>query len=220
MAASALARAGEKKSNARRKELAVVKRLRVIPHGVDLAFRPLPSGEKGETRMQLFRGKVRDDDFLMVNVNTNQRRKGVPQSLQILAELKNLREEGDPEFRLYLHMPRENRDQGICLGLVARQLGLIEGEDVFFGDPQPRVVSRHNVGLQERQFQSPVLDQFREARVRRAATGVPAAIASVTPNPHPSPRLVVRWSRVNASKSAELILEAVRAGYVRQCTEA
>ena len=85
--------------------------------------------------MQLFCGKVRDDDFLMVNVNTNQRRKGVPQSLQIVAELKELREEGDPEFRLYLHMTRENRDEGTCLGLVARQLGLIEGEDVFFGDP-------------------------------------------------------------------------------------
>ena len=99
MAASALARAGEKKSNVRRKELAAVaKRLRVIPHGVDPAFRPLALSEKQEARQQLFRGKVRDDDFLMVNVNTDQRRKGVPQSLQILAELKELREESDPEF--------------------------------------------------------------------------------------------------------------------------
>jgi glycosyltransferase involved in cell wall biosynthesis len=245
MAASALERAGEKKSNARRKELATaVKRLRVIPHGVDPAFRPLPTGEKGEARMQLFRGKVRDHDFLMVNVNTNQRRKGVPQSLQILAELKELREEGDPEFRLYLHMPRENRDEGICLGLVARQLGLIEGEDVFFGDPN-FVNGR------------PILSDEGLNRIYNAADlylttslgegwglGVTEAMAAGTPVAGPAHTSLAELienrglelpllqpdvvpgdnsrlrSRVNASKSAELILEAVRAGYVRQCTEA
>jgi len=197
-----------------------------------------------QARHQLFRGKVRDDDFLMVNVNSNQRRKGVPQSLQILAELKNLREESDPEFRLYLHMPRENRDEGICLGLVARQLGLIEGEDVFFGDPN-FVNGR------------PILSDEGLNRIYNAADlyvttslgegwglGVTEAMAAGTPVAGPAHTSLAELienrglelpllqadvvpgdnsrlrSRVNASKSAGLILEAVRAGYVRQCTEA
>jgi len=235
------------KSNKARKELEefIKERLTVIPHGVDPAFSPLDAEAKAEARKQLFsKGAVIDEDFLMVNVNANQRRKGLPQSLQILAELKAIRQESDPQFKLYMHMQRANRREGIDLGLVCRQLGLKEGVDVFFGDPN-FVNGR------------PMLNDEGLNRIYNAADlylttslgegwglGLTEAMAAGTPvagpghtslaelignrglelpllqadvNPLDNSRL---RSRVNAAASAELILDAVRAGEVTACREA
>jgi glycosyltransferase involved in cell wall biosynthesis len=245
MAQGALEAAGERKSNARRKELkAIMDRIRVIPHGVEPVFRPLSVEEKRDARHQLFRGNVRDDDFLLVNVNANQRRKGLTQSLQILSDLKELRQEGDPEFRLYMHMQRANKQEGIDLGLVCRQLGLVEGEDIFFGDPN-FVHGR------------PMLNDEGLNRIYNAADlylttslgegwglGVTEAMAAGTPVAGPGHTSVgnlienrglelpvlqpdvlpgdnsrLRY-RVDARESAQLILDAARAGYIDRCREA
>ncbi len=101
-----------------------------IPHGADSHWIPTPPDESGKTRRTMFGGAVKPDDFLMVNVAMNQRRKGLTQSLQTLAELRKLR----PEAKLYLHMASENKGEGINLVEIARQLGLEPDRDVFFGD--------------------------------------------------------------------------------------
>jgi len=120
-------------AGARKRASQLAEAIEVIPHGVEKVFRPAPE-TKAAIRAALFNGKVKEKDFLLVNVNTNQRRKGIAQSLQVLAALKRLRNPTDPEFRMYLHMPRENKEEGICYGLVARQLGLEEGRELFYGD--------------------------------------------------------------------------------------
>ena len=120
---------------------AVIERMRVIPHGVEAVFRPLTIKEKESVRKEAFRDRVKPNDFLIVNVNTNQRRKGVAQSLQVLRHLVDiraaeLRDKGEthlPQFRMYLHMPAENTEEQISMPLVARQLGLKEGTDIFYG---------------------------------------------------------------------------------------
>jgi glycosyltransferase involved in cell wall biosynthesis len=246
MAQGALEAAGERKSNARRKELkAIMDRIRVIPHGVEPAFRPLSVDEKREAREQLFRGKVRDDDFLLVNVNANQRRKGLTQSLQILSHLKEeLRQESDPEFRLYMHMPRENRTERIDLGIVARQLKLVEGEDVFFGDPNfvhgRAMLSDEGLNriynAADLYLTTSLGEGWGLGVTEAMAAGTPVAgpghtslgnlienrgleLPVLQPDVLPGDNSRLRY-RVDARESAQLILDAARAGYIDRCREA
>lgn len=109
-------------------------RIRVLPHGVDTSIYkpPVSLEESNKNRKTLFRGVVSPNDFVMVNVNQNQKRKGLTQSLQILKALKALHPELSP--RLYMHMHSLNENDQFDLRAVARQLGLKAGEDLFFGD--------------------------------------------------------------------------------------
>ncbi len=106
----------------------------VIPHGVDACFRPITPAEKAKARKELFGKAVGPDDFLMVNVSVNQRRKGLVQSLQVLQHLKPLAAASGRPAKLYCHCFTENTREGVHLGVIARQLGLAPGADVFFGD--------------------------------------------------------------------------------------
>lgn len=99
----------------------------VLPHGVDTKiYHPLAI-DRDELRqgLWLFDGKpwVQPGDFLLLNVNTNQRRKDVTRSMEILAELV---ERGVPA-KLVMHMAEQD-DQGVSLEKIGEQLGLEYGK--------------------------------------------------------------------------------------------
>lgn len=95
-----------------------------IPHGVDTSvYRPLEN--QAGLRSKIFADGWAKDDWLIVNVASNQRRKGL---LQMFETVRWLKADGVPA-KLYLHMAPENRDEGINLESVASQVGLKLGED-------------------------------------------------------------------------------------------
>jgi glycosyltransferase involved in cell wall biosynthesis len=100
-------------------------RLHVLPHGVDPAvYHPLP--DRAELRQQIFRGKLTADDVLLLNVNQNQPRKAMANSLELLAELR--RQQPDVRWKLLLHCARHDV-RGLDLEAVGRQYGLVSGRD-------------------------------------------------------------------------------------------
>lgn len=127
---------GEREDDQRAK--AAMSRLRVIPHGVDECFCPKDDPEqRAEMRARLTGGKIADNDLLLVNVATHQRRKGLAQSLQIFNHLAGLAHANGIKRRvfLYLHCEPINHTEGSSLPLMASQLGLLGdiGETLFFG---------------------------------------------------------------------------------------
>lgn len=108
-------------------ELKAEERVRVIPHGVDLdVFKPLPKQEIAKFRHDYFQGKVRDETYLVTNVNRNQPRKDVPRTFKVFKEFQKVR----PDFFLYMHMAAQ--DAGGSLLETARQFDLKPGEDWGF----------------------------------------------------------------------------------------
>ena len=112
--------------------------LRVLPHGCDgKIYRPI--ADRPAIREKLFKpGEGQKEfiglkDFLIVNVNANQRRKDIPRSLRILRELKEKAQHSNNQFRMLLHMPRQSSD-GVNLSKVGAQLGLKENEDWMCSD--------------------------------------------------------------------------------------
>lgn len=107
-------------------------RLSHLPHGVDGAvYYPIGEEARRAARQERFGGQVAETDFLIVNVNAHQRRKGLYQSLEILAHLRRM--EPAVNWRLYLHMPRENPSERTDLGIQAEGLGL-PADAVLYGD--------------------------------------------------------------------------------------
>lgn len=103
-------------------------RLRVLPHGVDpTRYRLLPEAVRANLRAQIS-GWIKPGDVLLINVNTNQRRKDVVRSLEILSTLYQ-RSSANWRFKLLMHMSRHSSggDQ-VDLELAAKQLGLIRGQ--------------------------------------------------------------------------------------------
>lgn len=91
----------------------------VLPHGVDTTiYRPI-SDRMAERERFWAEPWVSPDDFLMVNLNSNQRRKDVSRSLEIL---KAVRELGVPA-KLVMHMSALS-DGDVNLEVVGQQLGL------------------------------------------------------------------------------------------------
>lgn len=95
--------------------------IQVLGHGVDTGiYEPFAMEDRAALRENFWTKKwVGPKDFLMVNVNTNQRRKDVARSLEILAEV---RARGVPA-KLLMHMAETSGD-GLSLAAVAGQLGL------------------------------------------------------------------------------------------------
>jgi glycosyltransferase involved in cell wall biosynthesis len=109
----------------------------IIPHGVDTSiYQKLSVGDQSrlrlENRERLLNGRVRPEDLLIVNVNQHAKRKGLSQTLQILATLKWK----FPEIKakLMMHMPSLNENEQTDLRQVATQLGLVNGNDVFYSE--------------------------------------------------------------------------------------
>jgi glycosyltransferase involved in cell wall biosynthesis len=88
-------------------------------------------------RHEWFDRGLADNRFTIMNLNRNQPRKDIFRSLQIL---KALRELGDDETLLYLHMQFE--DAGGNIIKQAEQLGLEIGKDYVL--PHPRVFNTHD----------------------------------------------------------------------------
>lgn len=98
--------------------------VRVLPHGVDTTIYH-PIADRMEVRKRFWNKEFAGpDDFLMVNVNVNQRRKDVARSLELLKAVRNL---GVPA-KLAMHMSPVS-DDGLNLELVGRQLGLRHNQD-------------------------------------------------------------------------------------------
>lgn len=99
----------------------------VLPHGVDRGiYRHLPDRQASRAMIKVGGGGGQPwlgaDDFLMLNVNANQRRKDPTRSLELL---RALLDRGVPA-KLLMHM--EESSEGISLEAVGRQLGLVAGE--------------------------------------------------------------------------------------------
>jgi glycosyltransferase involved in cell wall biosynthesis len=108
-------------------------RIRVLPHGVDACFKPDDgSGEAQLMRKKITTDGITDEDMLLLNVSTHQRRKGLAQTLQIWACLRAMTPR---RVFLYLHCEAVNGGEGSSLALVAQQLGLAGeiGQTLFFG---------------------------------------------------------------------------------------
>jgi len=118
--------------------LACSPEIAVIPHGVNTTiYRPVSPQERARLRAEQTYGWLREDDLLLINVNSNQRRKDPVRCLEILAALRRT---GHKRFKLLMHMSAESPDQ-VSLESAARQLGLTRGKewehtgDLFeFGD--------------------------------------------------------------------------------------
>lgn len=99
-------------------------RIQVIPHGVDTnVFKPLSEQEKKEFRRQFFKGTVKDNTYLVVNVSRNQPRKDITRTLKVFAEFKKL----VPNSHLYLHC--KANDAGGSIHEMARNFDLAPGKD-------------------------------------------------------------------------------------------
>lgn len=97
----------------------------ILPHGVDTAvYHPLPNREELRRTQPLLEGWLEEDDFLIVNVNRNERRKSPQHSLQIL---RRLLDQG-VKAKLVMHCPKLAVGEGTFLDVVGRQLGLPCGE--------------------------------------------------------------------------------------------
>lgn len=97
-----------------------------IPHGVEGWF-SRQNTDRMAVRKELFGDWVKPDDFLMVNVNQNSRRKAVWSSLAVLARMKEQCHRNDFDAKLLLHCPPVF--DGIDLESIGRQLGLKYGVD-------------------------------------------------------------------------------------------
>lgn len=111
---------------------ATTKDIKVIPHGVD-ASHFFPLGNRIDLRRKVSKMwdmPIADDDFLLLNVNSNQRRKDTLRSLEVLKVLIN---DGIPA-KLIMHMHHKDdielmNGTGIDLEVIGNQLGLKLGRD-------------------------------------------------------------------------------------------
>ena len=102
----------------------------VIPHGIDMNDYFPPNSPKdyddiAEFRKNFFQNIIHDEDFLLVNINRNTRRKDLARSLMVIKRLREL----DQRYYLYLHC-FPNDDLG-DISKLAWHMGLKLGHDYF-----------------------------------------------------------------------------------------
>lgn len=105
----------------------------VIPHGIDEHFEPFAAAKRKQCRDGLevtingeARPFLRDEDFLIVNVNKNEWRKDLLRTLEIVARLKdNLKQ----SVKLVLRTAPTSMMGGVDIHAAARRLGLAEAID-------------------------------------------------------------------------------------------
>lgn len=108
----------------------------ILPHGVDTRrYRPLSPEARRAARARHFAGWLPPDpdpdEFLIINVNAHQRRKGLYQSLEILAHLLKMAPE--VKWRMYFHCKTAFPGDGTDLFAQCARLGLTP-DHVRFGD--------------------------------------------------------------------------------------
>ena len=116
----------------------LLKLIKVVPHGCNFKdFFNIPKDEIKSFREDFF--GVNSDKFIFVNVNRNQPRKGIVDTILSFEEAKNNWDIKDKKPFLYLNMGRKD-PMGHDLDLVMAQTSLVEGEDymlapdTFFGE--------------------------------------------------------------------------------------
>jgi len=103
----------------------IAEKLQIIPHGISLKeFYPKPPEEI--KRMREFYFGSHANKFIVMNVNRNQQRKDIPRSMVAFREFKKQ----CPNSLYYLHCAE--KDVGWDLRKVARNIGLVVGEDIMF----------------------------------------------------------------------------------------
>ncbi len=105
------------------------KKVKVIPHGTNMEhFHVLPQDERAAFRKEYF-GEENAGKFIITNINRNQYRKDIPNTIFGFIECKELfAEAGMPEPFLYLHM-HPNDPMGWNLRTIMEQTELVEGKD-------------------------------------------------------------------------------------------
>lgn len=102
-------------------------RISVIHHGVDLnVFKPISNQEKKAFRKDYFKGLVKDNTYLVINISRNQPRKDISRTLAAFAEFKKQ----VPNSFLYLHM--KDFDAGGSISEMGRNFNLTAGVDFGF----------------------------------------------------------------------------------------
>lgn len=97
----------------------LLKKLKVIPHGVDLeVFKPLPREKVRFFKEKFFGDWLKESDFLVVNVNRNQPRKDIARTLEVFRRFNLV----VPDSKLYIHAAAQ--DVGGNIYEMARFLGL------------------------------------------------------------------------------------------------
>lgn len=116
-------------------------RIKVVPHGTDADnFYPVSNTESSEFRASYF-GENKDK-FIIMNLNRNQPRKDIPNTILAFAQVKGRWAFPKKPF-LYLHC-NPNDPMGHRLYDIANQLGLKEGEDYMF---PPQGTENHGTDL-------------------------------------------------------------------------
>lgn len=107
-------------------------RVKKIYHGSsDTDFHVVEKEKVSEWSKKFFNGKVKDDDFLIVNVNRNQSRKDIARTLMIF----NLFQKQVPNAKLYTHCLLQKDKSSIDLLEVARRLGLDKSKSWIYPHP-------------------------------------------------------------------------------------
>ncbi len=102
----------------------IKERLQIMPHGVNpKVFFPAPPEEVANFRKNFFGNLA--DKFIITNVNRNQQRKAIPDTIKAFIEFRKQR----PDSVLYLHMAPT--DQGWNLPEVIKAFGLDMHKDVI-----------------------------------------------------------------------------------------
>ena len=103
------------------------KDIKIIPHGVNTKdFYPIPKDEIRAFREEYF-GKENADKIIFVNVNRNQPRKSLPDTIFAFIEAKEMNDTGKELF-LYLHCAKAD-NMGNDLPAIFEQTDLKEGVD-------------------------------------------------------------------------------------------
>jgi glycosyltransferase involved in cell wall biosynthesis len=105
-------------------------KISVIPHGTDTKnFYPIDKEEVKAFRKQYFGQNA--DKFIIMNLNRNQPRKDIPNTIFAFIEAKNNWHKDKPKPFLYLHC-NPNDPMGHSLKAVLLQTDLEEGDDYIF----------------------------------------------------------------------------------------
>lgn len=101
------------------------KKLSVIYHGTNTKdFHPIENKEEIlKFREEFFRGKVKPETYLVVNVSRNQPRKDIARTFAVFKEFQKRR----PDSMLYIHA--KPQDTGGSLMEMAQAFGLVLGKD-------------------------------------------------------------------------------------------
>lgn len=107
------------------------KKLKTVYHGIDeKTFYPLPEEEIKAFKKDYWRDWIKEDTFLIVNVNRNQQRKDFYRTLKAFKLFKKKH----PNSHLYMHCKID--DMGGNLLEMAAQVGLKAREDFSYPDPK------------------------------------------------------------------------------------